>query len=386
MTTASPAPPAPGPAAPRVAPGRSGTAPTAARVRRARLVYAAKLVVAHTLYYTGLLFVYQALVMRRRAVVLMYHRVLTADERARTASHPALVVDAGTFAKQMALLSRAFTVIGVDELANRMEKGDPLPDRACLITFDDGWRDNYTNALPVLQRYCLPALVFLPVNFIGRRRLFWQESLTHALLRVVGELRRAPARRGEFEPVLAPFGLARVLDIDASDPRPHVIDAITTQKGVEPAVVDRLIQEIDRVLASGGTTTVGADPADVDGFMSWLQVDEMGRAGVAFGGHGAEHRLLTFVSPEEVESELRESKAVIDTRFPETAPTFSYPNGYLTPEIAARARAAGYRLAFTTSSGFVASSDDRFTVRRLNIHESVTNTAPLFFARVLGLL
>ncbi|MEO5823712.1 MAG: polysaccharide deacetylase family protein [Vicinamibacteraceae bacterium] len=384
MTTATAASTS-GPSAPRAAQGRSGTAPTAARVRRARLVYGLKLIVAYVLYYTGVLRLYQLIAMRQRAVVLMYHRVLTADERAKTASHPALVVDAATFATQMSLLSRCFTVIGVDELADRMARGEPLRSRSCLITFDDGWRDNYLNALPVLQRHRLPALVFLPVNFIGKRRLFWQEALTHALMRVVGEVMRVPAHRAAFAPLLAPFGLTRVLDIDAVDPRPYVIDAITTQKGIEPAVVDRLVRDIDAALAAGGAPAA-VDPTIVDGFMDWPEVDEMGRAGVAFGGHGAEHRLLTYVSPGEVESEIRESKAVVDARFAATAPTFSYPNGYLTPEIAARVESAGYRLAFSTTRGFVAAGDDRFAVRRLNIHESVTNTGPLFFAKVLGVL
>jgi len=385
MTTTATASPPAGTAAPRAAQGRSGTAPTAARVRRARLVYALKRIVAGALFYSGVLRLYQLTAMRRRAVVLMYHRVLTADERARTGSHPALVVDAATFAMHMSLLSRWFTVIGVDELAGRMARGEPLRSRSCLITFDDGWRDNFTNALPVLRRHRLPALIFLPVNFIGRRRLFWQESLTHALMRVVAEMKRAPTRRAAFEALLAPLGLTRVLDIDAADSRPYVIDTITTQKGIEPAVVDRLVRDIDAALAAGGEPAA-ADPTIVDGFMDWQEVEEMGRAGIAFGGHGAEHRLLTFVSPAEVESEIRESKAVMDARFAATAPTFSYPNGYLTPDIAAQVERAGYRLAFSTARGFVTSGDDRFTVHRLNIHEGVTNTAPLFYAKVLGVL
>lgn len=365
---------------PRV-PGRSGTAPTPARVRRARVAYVVRVAVSTVLYYSGFLGLYQAMVMRRRAVVLMYHRVLAADERARTASHPALVVDADTFARQMALLKKRFHVLTVDELADRMARGEALPDRSCLITFDDGWRDNFVHALPVLRRHGLPALIFLPVNFIGRRRLFWQESLTHALLHAVADVRRRPAQRPVFERILAPLRLGAVLDIADADPRARVIDAITTQKGVDPATIERLVQELGQALEHEAP-----DGADVDGFMNWDEVEEMARAGVAFGGHGAEHRLLTYATESQVDAEIRESKAVIDARFPRTAPTFSYPNGYLTPAIADKVQAAGYRLAFTTSRGFVESGHDRFTVRRLNIHESGTNTTPLFFARVLGIL
>ena len=123
-----------------------------------------KVTLAHLLYYSGALLLWKAIVMRNRAVVLMYHRVLTNEERRQSGSHPALVVERETFARQMALLKRRFSVLSVDELADRLEKKVPLPNSSVIITFDDGWRDNFTNALPILRYHTLPALVFLPVN------------------------------------------------------------------------------------------------------------------------------------------------------------------------------------------------------------------------------
>jgi peptidoglycan/xylan/chitin deacetylase (PgdA/CDA1 family) len=120
--------------------------------------------------------------------------------------------------------------------------------------------------------------------------------------------------------------------------------------------------------------------------MDWTEVEVMAAGGVAFGGHGAEHRLLTYVSPDEAQAEIGVSKAVLDQRFARTSPTFSYPNGYCNAEVIDRVRRAGFRLAFTTRRGLVAAGDDRFTVCRYNIHEAVTATTPMFLARVTGLL
>ena len=173
--------------------------------------YAIKVAVSYGLYYTGLLQLWQRVIMRRKAVVLMYHRVLTDEERQLTGSHPAIVIDRETFASHMALLKRRFSVLSLEEFARHIEQKIPFPDSSCLITFDDGWRDNVTNALPILQRHGLPALIFLPVNYIGCRRLFWPEALTHLLVRAVLEVRRHPERRDRLRSILAPAGLDGVL-------------------------------------------------------------------------------------------------------------------------------------------------------------------------------
>jgi peptidoglycan/xylan/chitin deacetylase (PgdA/CDA1 family) len=347
---------------------------------RQRLAFGLKLVAAHVLFYSGILPLWQRIAMRRKAVVLMYHRVLTRDEQRRTASHPALVVDRDTFARQMAFLKRRFNVISAHELADRMARGIPLPDRACVITFDDGWRDNFTNALPILRAHRLPALIFLPVNYIGRQRLFWQEALTHLLERAVAEVHREPAARPRLDAILGPRGLSHVLDADRDDPRAAVLQAVGAQKPLTRVETEALVETLARELGIRMETL-----AEIDGFIGWTEVQAMAREGISFGGHGVDHLLLTQVSGEEADTEIRVSKQVIEERLQEPVLTFSYPNGYLTPEIAGKVKKFGYRLGFITRRGFVSTSDDPFTVRRLNVHEAAAKTTPMFLARVVGL-
>jgi peptidoglycan/xylan/chitin deacetylase (PgdA/CDA1 family) len=345
-----------------------------------RLKYAVKFTVSHALYALGLLQLWQHIVMRHRAVILMYHRVLTSEERSRTGSHPGIVVDRETFARQMAVLKRRFVVLSLEEFADRMERNIPFDDSSCLITFDDGWRDNFTHALPILRHHRLPAVIFLPVNFIGRRRLFWQEALAHLVFRAVMKAREEPARRARLRERLAVVHMDSLLDLSDDDPRPAVIVAIGRQKGVGVSVIEATVAGLAEELG------VRVDEIDgTDGFLDWEQIEEMSRHGIAFAGHGAEHRLLTDVSIDEAWSEIRTAKDVLDRRFKETVPAFSYPNGYRTPEVVDMVKASGYRLAFITRRGLVSCEDDRFTVRRINIHESVTNSTPMFLARLVGL-
>jgi peptidoglycan/xylan/chitin deacetylase (PgdA/CDA1 family) len=345
-----------------------------------RIKYAAKVVVSHALYYTGLLQLWQRIAMRRRAVVLMYHRVLTNEERLQTGSHPALVVNSNTFAMQMALLKRRFTVLSAERLADHLERRVALPHSACMITFDDGWRDNFTNALPILRRHALPAVVFLPVNYIGSSRLFWQEALTHLLTRASVAVSRDPGARMRLEPVLAVSGLSHLLDALDDDPRPQILRAVATQKVRSRESIEALISSLAVIL---GVRL--EDFAALDGFMTWEQVEAMGREGVSFGAHGVEHLLLTQIPEADADREIHDSKMMLETRLQSGPTTFSYPNGYCTPAIVEKVRTGGYRLAFITRRGLVGCTDDPMTIHRLNVHETSTDSAPMFLARLVGL-
>jgi peptidoglycan/xylan/chitin deacetylase (PgdA/CDA1 family) len=341
---------------------------------------AIKELIANGLYYTGMLRLLQSVLLRRRAVVLMYHRVLDPDEQRGTGSHPGIVVSRETFARQVALLKRRFVPLTLDEFTARMENGQPFASSSCLVTFDDGWRDNFTNALPILRDHGVPAVVFLPVNFIGQQRLFWREALTHLMVELVRHTRRDSSMAQRCRPLLRSIGLERVLEATEADPRPFVIDVIASQTGLKAQVVEPLLP---RLSAELGIRV--EDLRTPDTFIDWEQAAAMSRDGIAFGGHGADHRLLTDISPDAADREIGTARDMMRRAFNGTVPTFSYPNGSWSADVVGRVRAAGYRLAFTTVPGSVSCNDDRFTVKRLNVHESATDSTPMFLARVVGL-
>jgi peptidoglycan/xylan/chitin deacetylase (PgdA/CDA1 family) len=332
------------------------------------------------MYWLGILQLWQHIALRRKAVVLMYHRVLTHEERSRAGSHPAVIVDQRTFAKHMEVVKRRFHVLSVDEFAKCVEQRTPFPSSSCLITFDDGWRDNFTNALPILEKYGLPAVVFLPVNYIGQARVFWRESFTHLLLAAIERGRRDAVVRDRLRQLLQPVGIEHVLDLTDDDPREAVSYAIGNQRRWPKTVVEPLLTLLSAELKIPITAF-----ADTDGFIDWEQVDAMSRRGIAFGAHGVEHLLLTHVSANEADREIRLSRDAVAERVRPKVLTFSYPNGFLTDAIANQVKAAGYRLGFTTRRRPVSASDDPLTIGRINIFEDGTTSTPMFLARVLGL-
>jgi peptidoglycan/xylan/chitin deacetylase (PgdA/CDA1 family) len=156
----------------------------------------ARRLVAGTLHYSGVLGRYRRVVHRSRGVVLTYHRVL----RARTPSagvDPGMYVTCSTFERHLALLAQSYALVTIDQMGNWLA-GDTTFDRPpCALTFDDGWTDTYEVAFPILQRYGVPATVFLITGAIGAPEMlnwprivemeragvsFGSHTVTHALL------------------------------------------------------------------------------------------------------------------------------------------------------------------------------------------------------------
>ena len=115
-------------------------------------------------------------VRRRRArslQILAYHQVN--DER--DPFFPATPV--GVFAQQMEHLASNFTVLSLDAAVEAVRRDD-LPENAVAVTFDDGYKDNYQNAFPVLKELRIPATIFLATDAIGSGRVLWHDRVFSA--------------------------------------------------------------------------------------------------------------------------------------------------------------------------------------------------------------
>jgi peptidoglycan/xylan/chitin deacetylase (PgdA/CDA1 family) len=344
---------------------------------RERISYAIRITISHALFYSGLLHLVLRVKLRRKAVVLAYHRVLTPEQQARTASQEGLVVEDRTFARQVAVLTRLFTL---DEFGDHLARRQPFRGPSCLITFDDGWMDNFDNALPVLRTHQAPAVMFLPVNFIGRRRLFTREALTHLLVRAVTVGRREPSRREVLRAHLAPLGLERVLDILDDNPLRAVLLAVGSHRYASGPEFAALVAALSAELGVSE-----AELSDLDTFIDWGHVELLAQNRFVFGGHGAEHCVLTQVSPSIARCEVESSKRVLDARLAHAVQAFAYPNGGWNAGIAQIVKTAGYSLAFTIEPGHVSCDDDPFALRRVNVHEGMTRSTPMFMARLAGI-
>lgn len=327
---------------------------------------------------TGLLRRYENDRLRCRAVVLMYHRVLAPEEAISSDSHNAIIVHTSTFEKQMQYLKANYRLLSLDRFLFHLDNGVPFESKSCLITFDDGWRDNYLNAYPILKKLQIPAVIFLPAGFIGSDRLFWQERLSHLLKYIAahGEIDRS-AVAGQF-----PESKARLVSL------------LTSQREITKAEVSSLVGEFKaysqntiETILDGLTGLLPEDfhRARQNAFLSWNEINEMAQNQIDFGAHSVNHTILT-VDQHTATHEIAQSKRIIENQTGKPVQVFSYPNGNYSEETVQAVRECGYNAAFSTAAGSVSATDNPYTIKRYNLHENISYTIPLFSARINGLI
>lgn len=287
--------------------------------------------------------------LRRRAVppflILIYHRI-------HPEPGPFMIdpVPPARFERQMRHLARAYRPLPLAELYERSREGT-VPPGAVAVTFDDGYADNATHALPILERYRIPATVFLVTGCIGTGRLLWHDEVLLAFR----ETKRGAVRLPGQARGAAPLPLAS----DAERRRA----AFAALAALKPLPESERHDGVRALREELGTGNASGERLMLD----WDQVRSMRARGIHFGSHTETHPILSRVTPERAREEAVRSKAAIERELGEEAAFFAYPNGR--PEdfdetAVAALREAGYRAALTTSFGVNEAGDDPFRWRR----------------------
>jgi peptidoglycan/xylan/chitin deacetylase (PgdA/CDA1 family) len=273
--------------------------------------------------------------------ILMYHRVL--------AQHDVMqdeVMTAANFDAQMQLLAQSFKVLPLDEAVLALHAGK-LPARAVAITFDDGYRDNFDVALPILRRHGLSATFFVASGYLEGGCMFNDI--------VVEAIRHTP----HTELDLSALQLGKhMLNGQASRAHAaqHIVHAI---KYMDAAARDRFCHELPGRL--------GIElPCNL--MMSREQVVRMAKAGMHIGGHSVTHPILTKIDDALAAQEIRENWAALKDITGVAPAAFAYPNGKpeldFAPRHAQMVKQAGYQCAVSTAVGIANKQDPVFSLPR----------------------
>lgn len=281
---------------------------------------------------------------RRRAAgrpfqLLRYHRVN--DEG--TIVFPG--VPTKVFAAQMKILAANWNVLPLQSLLQAARRG-ATPQRAAAITFDDGYRDNYEHAFPVLQSLGLPATIFLATAPLEDGGALWHDRIFDAFERA-----EAPI---EFEGTFLPVA-------SANGRRHSVLTVLHHLRLLAPAERDARIDAI--VSQVGGTAT----PPERR-MLTWEEVRAMRGGGIDFGAHTVTHPILSRIPHEEAVDEVRRSKETIEARLDVPVPLFAFPNGRrddYTPALLKTLPALGFTGALTTEWGLNDRRTPPFELRRV---------------------
>jgi peptidoglycan/xylan/chitin deacetylase (PgdA/CDA1 family) len=295
----------------------------------------------------------------RRILIVSYHRVVGDFTGELQRSIPGLLISQETFRKHLEEAAAAgyeFGTIGdaVDVVAGRKVAKKDL----CIVTFDDGYRDVYRYAYPILKRMGVPAITYLPTAFIGTNRRFNHDRLFH-LVRKAGQRRLNP-----YFGSLPPAAVKLVGPVLAG--QKTLSAALDDFIGEHPASeLVEIIEALEREL--GGGPGLLPEQGDV---MSWDEVRTMARDGFDFGAHTLGHTVLTLEPPEVVEREILESKQAIEREVPIQVKDFAYCNGWYSDEIIRVLQAHGFRSGVTTEDLPNRIGGDPFTLKRKVLWEN----------------
>ena len=312
-------------------------------------------------------------------LVLTYHRVLPKGYPARETEQPGMLVSPALLAMHFEVLKRHFTPVHLDDWLRAAKAGDPPPGRSLAITFDDGWRDNYDHAFPVLQAAGMPATIFLVTDMVGSHYQFWPNRLFQALK--VWEPRYDERLDDETRRQLAALGVP--LTCVGTDLTCEQIDtAIARCKATDDASMHGLLDRLEAALSPVGAS----DRPELDrDLVSWAEVRTMAASGlVRFGSHTRRHtRLLDSLSPQVLDDEIKGSRRLLEAKINQPVELFCYPNGDTSDPAYRRVKAA-YQGATCTRRGWHAPRMDPYMIRRIGVHEDVTGTPSALLARVSG--
>jgi peptidoglycan/xylan/chitin deacetylase (PgdA/CDA1 family) len=316
---------------------------------------------------------------RGKVVLLMYHRVLTKEELSRHPTQAGMYVLDTVFAQQMSFVKNNFTVLSLQELLDQWHCGAwNEQSRYCVITFDDGWLDNYRHAYPVLKRLCLPATIFLPTDYVGSNEWFWPDQLASLCKAAAGRTEGTISPK-RIEAVLSGF-LGGILPFSAESMANHEQLADQIIERCKHLPIDR-IRELVRALALELKVTLPHGRVIVN----WDEVREMSQGGVSFGSHSCTHRIMTTITPDEVSEELVRSRQVLLEQGVNYVPVYCYPNGNSDTRIQEQVRVSGYEAAVSVQMGVEGNRpENRYAIRRVGIHNDITHTIPLFSFRLFG--
>jgi peptidoglycan/xylan/chitin deacetylase (PgdA/CDA1 family) len=327
--------------------------------------------IAYLLYWSGLLWIYRRVLLRNRAVVLTYHRVL--PDGADSFSSPGIVVSPGVFAANMAFLRRHFHPLSAQEFRSCLDNGKFPPD-ACVVTFDDGWHDNATHALPILQRLGVPATLFVATAYIGTRRTFWQEQMTRELV----ALSHGPAAG---HGTLADLGLADTFDASETDRRLAVRGFVDQLKSRTTDEIESTATLVSRACRDAGISHV--DLGD-DYFVDWGTLNGMASTGAfAICSHGHNHVPLPRLGRDAAVTDLQRSVRELESHGIPAPRLFAYPNGDYDATSMDCLMHAGLDVGFTTEPGYVDPGSDARCLPRVNVHTSAASTPAEFLCRIL---
>lgn len=271
-------------------------------------------------------------------VILSFHKVVELPYFRQQ-----MTISLSVFKGLLDYLQKTTDIISLEEILVTQNVATRSKRLKVVLTFDDGYYDNYTLAFPELKKRGIPATIFLPSGYIGTSKLLWWDMVdiiisSYDILDM--------SAKNNLNAVLAGLLNEKMGDshVYNDELKNKVVNAIKKLKQAERERIEKTFYNIYSEIEDYQKKKIMLD---------WSDVIEMSNYGIKYGGHTVSHPNMDEMSNEQVLSEIESNKLAIEEKLNVKISTFAYPSGRFNKEHYSLLEKAGYKISCTTEMGFV---------------------------------
>ncbi len=287
-------------------------------------------------------------------MILMYHRFSESP-------HP-YKISKYEFEEHLAYLAKHNTILTLDEVIEAKRKGKKLPRNPTIITIDDGYKDVYDIAFPLLKKYRMPATLYAITDFLDGKIWLWTDLMRYLLL-------NSEAIFFSYE---HPNGEKVESELNDDLQKLEVAGRINSiLKNLTNNEKNFRIKEIAESLE----VEIPQKPTEEFAPINWEQAREMDASFVRIESHTVTHPILPKVDEIQLIFELTQARTRLEKILERKVEHFCYPNGSLDRNVQRAVENAGYKSAVTTEYGFNNGRTNMFLLKRIDASASIANFA-----------
>lgn len=259
------------------------------------------------------------------------------------------------FEQHLETIKQHFEIVTTEKLARIVNK-TKLEKRYALVTFDDGYLDNYTLAYPAMRQKNISGVFFLPTSLISGTDIPWWDEMAFILRSNVGQKVGLP-------------GVDELIQLQAQTLDKDIRQFIYRAKRLENYTAQQVLEHLREQFPDVDSKTK-AEQQQL--FMNWSQVEDMAKGGMEIGSHTINHHILSRLSEDEQRHEIADSKTVIESELQRTVNVIAYPVGrhHCFDETTKKiAKQSGYQLGFNNEPHYNTTPIDPFDINRFSVNE-----------------
>lgn len=288
---------------------------------------------------------------RKKVRILMFHGVTKKHDSVANFDYKHVEVE--KLEKFIIHLKKSYTIISLDNfIAYKNKKIRNIPNNAIILTFDDGYKNCYTQLFPLLKKYNVPATIFLPTAYIDKKEIAWYDTVTYCI-----------AETKEKEIIVE----EKKYSLDSNEKK--VAALVELKRKVRDSSVKReqLLKEIEQKTKIKRNSCNSGNNEDFQ-FMTWEQCREMQKAGISFGSHSVTHQIMIALSESEGKDELLLSKQTVEEKLNKECIAFAYPFGYSNTIMQKMLHGVGYHIGLSTTYGANSRATNAANLKRIALN------------------